>query len=82
MFLRIDKDLIDPKYKGLIWVFHPTPQVRQKLIINTVIQKYGQHQGIQYLVDLDKNIAQYTKSGSGSFQGYRNMSAPSNWYAP
>ena len=30
-----------------------------------MIQKYGHDEGIQYLVDLDKNIAQYTKSGSG-----------------
>ena len=29
------------------------------------IQKYGHDEGIQYLVDLDKNIQVYTKSGSG-----------------
>ena len=36
-----------------------------KLVINTMIQKYGHDEGIQYLVDLDKNIEVYTKSGSG-----------------
>ena len=36
-----------------------------KLVINTMIQKYGHDEGIQYLVDLDKNIQVYTKSGSG-----------------
>ena len=59
------KDLIDPKYKGLIWSCNYNTAGTAKLIINTVIQKYGHDQGIQYLVDLDKNIAQYTKSGSG-----------------
>ena len=59
------KDLIDPKYKGLIWSSNYITAGTAKLIINTVIQKYGHDQGIQYLVDLDKNIAQYTKSGSG-----------------
>ena len=59
------KDLIDPKYKGLIWSSNYNTAGTAKLIINTVIQKYGHDQGIQYLVDLDKNVAQYTKSGSG-----------------
>ena len=36
-----------------------------KLVVNTMIQKYGHDEGIQYLVDLDKNIQVYTKSGSG-----------------
>ena len=59
------KDLIDPKYKGHVWSSNYNTAGTAKLIINTVIQKYGHDQGIQYLVDLDKNIAQYTKSGSG-----------------
>ena len=58
-------DLTDPKYKGLIWSSNYNTSGTAKLIINTVIQKYGHDQGVQYLVDLDKNIAQYTKSGSG-----------------
>jgi len=68
--LKIDppqdyKDLTDSKYKGLIWSSNYNTAGTAKLIINTVIQKYGHDQGVQYLVDLDKNIAQYTKSGSG-----------------
>lgn len=58
-------DLTDPKYQGLIWSSNYNTSGTAKLIINTVIQKYGHDQGVQYLVDLDKNIAQYTKSGSG-----------------
>ena len=59
------KDLTDPKYKGLIWLSNYNTAGTAKLVINTVIQKYGHDEGIQYLVDLDKNIEVYTKSGSG-----------------
>lgn len=59
------KDLLDEKYKGLIWSSNYNTAGTAKLIVNTMIQKYGHDEGIQYLVDLDKNIAQYTKSGSG-----------------
>ncbi|MCH3943550.1 MAG: ABC transporter substrate-binding protein [Atopobiaceae bacterium] len=58
-------DLTDAKYKGLIWSSNYNTSGTAKLIINTVIQKYGHDKGVQYLVDLDKNIAVYTKSGSG-----------------
>lgn len=58
-------DLIDPKYKGMIWTSNYNTAGTAKLVLNTVIQKYGHDQGIQYLVDLDKNVQVYTKSGSG-----------------
>ena len=59
------KDLLDSKYKGLIWLSNYNTAGTAKLVINTMIQKYGHDAGIQYLVDLDKNIEVYTKSGSG-----------------
>jgi len=58
-------DLTDPQYKGLIWSSNYNTAGTAKLIINTAIQKYGHDAGIQWLVDLDKNIEVYTKSGSG-----------------
>ena len=58
-------DLLKPEYKGLIWMSNPNTAGTAKLVINTMIQKYGHDEGIQYLVDLDKNIQVYTKSGSG-----------------
>lgn len=58
-------DLTDPKYKGLIWLSNYNTAGTAKLVLNTMIQKYGHDKGIQYLVDLDKNIEVYTKSGSG-----------------
>ena len=58
-------DLLKPEYKGLIWLSNYNTAGTAKLFINTVIQKYGHDEGIQFLVDLDKNIEVYTKSGSG-----------------
>ncbi|MDE6259803.1 MAG: ABC transporter substrate-binding protein [Oscillospiraceae bacterium] len=58
-------DLTDSKYEGLIWLSNYNTAGTAKLVINTMIQKYGHDEGIQYLVDLDKNIEVYTKSGSG-----------------
>ena len=58
-------DLLKEDYKGLIWLSNYNTAGTAKLVINTMIQKYGHDEGIQYLVDLDKNIQVYTKSGSG-----------------
>ncbi len=58
-------DLLKPEYKDLIWLSNYNTAGTAKLVINTMIQKKGHDEGIQYLVDLDKNIEVYTKSGSG-----------------
>ena len=58
-------DLLKEEYKGLIWLSNYNTAGTAKLVINTMIQKYGHDEGIQYLCDLDKNIEVYTKSGSG-----------------
>ena len=58
-------DLLKDEYKDLIWLSNYNTAGTAKLVINTMIQKYGHDEGIQYLVDLDKNIEVYTKSGSG-----------------
>jgi len=58
-------DLIKPEYKGLIWSSNYNTAGTAKLVVNTMIQKYGHDEGIKYLQDLDKNIEVYTKSGSG-----------------
>ncbi len=59
------QDLLKPEYQGLIWLSNYNTAGTAKLVINTMIQKYGHDEGIKYLVDLDKNIQVYTKSGSG-----------------
>ena len=58
-------DLLKPECKGLIWLSNYQTAGTAKLVINTMIQKLGHDEGIQYLCDLDKNIEVYTKSGSG-----------------
>lgn len=66
--LKAPKDwdeLSDPKYKGLIGLSNPSTAGTAKLIINTMIQMKGHDNAMQYFIDLDKNVYQYTKSGSG-----------------
>ncbi|MHC1786985.1 MAG: ABC transporter substrate-binding protein [Christensenellales bacterium] len=58
-------DLLKPEYKGLIWMSNPNTAGTAKLIINTMVQMKGHDAAMDYFVALDKNIAQYTKSGSG-----------------
>ena len=58
-------DLLKDEYKGEIWLSNYNTAGTAKLVVNTMIQKYGHDEGIKYLVDLDKNIEVYTKSGSG-----------------
>jgi len=58
-------DLLKPEYKNLIWLSNYNTAGTAKLVVNTMLQMKGHDAGIQYLVDLDKNIQVYTKSGSG-----------------
>ena len=58
-------DLLKPEYKGLIWMSNYNTAGTAKLVVNTMLQMKGHDEGIQYLVELDKNIQVYTKSGSG-----------------
>ena len=58
-------DLLKPEYKGLIWLSNPATAGTAKLVINTMVQMKGHDEAMKYFVELDKNIAQYTKSGSG-----------------
>ena len=58
-------DLLKPEYKGLIWLSNYKTAGTPKLVANLMIQLKGHDEGIQYLVDLDKNVQVYTKSGSG-----------------
>ncbi len=58
-------DLLKPEYKDLVWVSNPNTAGTAKLIINTMVQLKGHAEAMKYFVELDKNIQQYTKSGSG-----------------
>ena len=59
------QDLLKPEYQGLIWLSNYNTAGTAKLVINTLVQLKGHDEAMKYFVELDKNIAQYTKSGSG-----------------
>ncbi len=58
-------DLADPKYKGLVSFANPNTAGTGKLIVNTMVQMKGEKEAMDYFAKVDKNISQYTKSGSG-----------------
>ena len=58
-------DLTKEEYKGLIMLSNPNTAGTAKLLINTMVQMKGHDQAMEYFKALDKNISQYTKSGSG-----------------
>lgn len=58
-------DLIKPEYKGLVSFSNPTTAGTGKLIVNTMVQMKGHDEAMNYFKELDKNVVQYTKSGSG-----------------
>ena len=58
-------DLLNPDYEGLIMLSNPNTAGTAKLVINTMVQMKGHDEAMKYFVDLDKNVSQYTKSGSG-----------------
>lgn len=58
------KDLLDPKWKGQIVAPSPRTSGTAFMINYTFLQLYGEKEGWKYLEELDKNMAQYTKSGN------------------
>ena len=58
-------DLLKEEYKNLIWFSNYNTAGTPKLAVNLMLQMKGHDEGIAYLVALDKNVQQYTKSGSG-----------------
>lgn len=44
---------------------NPSTAGTAKLVINTMVQMKGHDEAMEYFKELDKNIYQYTKSGSG-----------------
>lgn len=58
-------DLIKPEYEGLVGISNPSTAGTAKLVINTMVQMKGHDEAMEYFQALDKNVYQYTKSGSG-----------------
>jgi iron(III) transport system substrate-binding protein len=58
------KDLLDPKWKGQIVAPSPRTSGTAFMINYSFLQLYGEKEGWKFLEALDKNMAQYTKSGN------------------
>jgi len=57
-------DLLDPKYKGQVVLPDPFTSGTAYTILSSLVTLLGEDEAFKYLEDLDKNILQYTKSGS------------------
>ncbi|HEY7651395.1 MAG TPA: putative 2-aminoethylphosphonate ABC transporter substrate-binding protein [Methylomirabilota bacterium] len=57
-------DLTKPVYKGHVVMPNPASSGTGYLSVASVLQRLGEAEGWKYLDALDKNIAEYTKSGS------------------
>jgi iron(III) transport system substrate-binding protein len=58
------EDLLNPAYKGQIVMPNAASSGTGYLQIVSLLQMKGEEKGWQYLKDLDRNVAQYIKSGS------------------
>jgi len=57
-------DLIDPMYEGHIQMANPGSSGTAYNVVATLVQIMGEDEAFAYLRKLDKNITQYTRSGS------------------
>ena len=58
-------DLLKPDYKGEIQSANPSSSGTAYTMIATLVQLMGEDKAIKYLVDLNRNISAYTRSGTG-----------------
>lgn len=58
------QDLLDEKYKGLIYIPDPKASSTGYIFLKTIIQLYGEDKALEYFDKLNKNVKQYTSSGS------------------
>lgn len=57
-------DLLKPEFEGQIMVANPGSSGTSFLFLSGMVQERGEEAGLQYMVDFDKSVKQYTKSGS------------------
>ncbi len=62
-------DLLNPAFKGEIVMAHPGSSSTAYNMLTTILQLKGEEAGWNYLVKLNENIRQYTKSGSAGGRG-------------
>ncbi len=61
---RVWDDLLDPRFKGEIVFAHPASSSTAYNVLTTILQLKGEEAGWDYLLKLNENVRQYTKSGS------------------
>lgn len=60
------EDLLDPKYQNQIIMAHPATSGTAYTVLATLVQLMGEDKVWPYLAELNKNMTQYTKSGSAA----------------
>ena len=58
------KDLLKPEYKGHVQMANPNSSGTAYTTLATMVQIFGEDEGFEFMRGLNKNINQYTKSGS------------------
>lgn len=58
------EDLLKPEYTGEVVTAHPGSSGTAYTMLSTVVQLMGEKEGIEYMQKLNKQVRQYTKSGT------------------
>ena len=58
------EDLLKPEYKGLIAMPDPKVSLTGYMFYLNIINIYGEEKGLEYIDNLEKNVKQFTASGS------------------
>lgn len=58
-------DLLIPELEGNVIITNPGTSTTGYMMMSTLIALRGEEAGMQYMLDLDKNIKSYAKGGSG-----------------
>ena len=57
------QDLLDPQYEGKIVMPHPATSGTAYSAVSLFLQVFGEEKGWEYILDLAKNVDQFTRSG-------------------
>jgi iron(III) transport system substrate-binding protein len=59
------KDLLDPALKGEVMLGNPNSSGTAYLMLATLVQVMGEDAAFRYMVDVNRNVASYARSGIG-----------------
>ena len=59
------KDLTNPVYKGEVMLGNPSSSGTAYLMLASLVQVFGEDEAFRYLVDLNRNVTSYARSGIG-----------------